>query len=142
MLDGDSSMRAPRQRHGLVEAVVARGEIAGDAIDLAERRIDGENALRFGLERRLVAAHVGDRAEQRPRVEVRGIGLENLVEALARGVVARVVEIELGEEQLRVGVLGVDLQRLFGSRGRGRRILGCERARHANVRRRPVRPIP
>ncbi len=54
---------------------------------------------------------------------MRGIGLENLVEALAGRGVTRVVEIELGEYQLRVGVLGVDFQGLFGSRGRGRRIL-------------------
>ena len=68
---------AARQRHGLVEAIVARGEIAGDAIDLAEGRIDRQDALRLGLERRLVVAHVGDRAEQSTRVEVRRVGLEN-----------------------------------------------------------------
>ena len=61
--------------------------------------------------------------------------------ASARRVVTRVVEIELGEHQLRVGILGVDLQRLFGSGGRGWRILGCERPRHANVCRRPVRRL-
>ena len=71
MLEGRQLDGAACQRHGLVEAVVARGEIAGHAIDLAERRVDGENALDFRLERRLVAAHVGNRAKQSPRVEVR-----------------------------------------------------------------------
>ena len=39
---------------------------------------------------------------------------------------------------MRVGDLGVDFQGRFRSRGGGRRILVRERARDANVRRRPV----
>ncbi len=55
--------RAARQRHGLVEAVVAGGQIAGDAIDLAKRRIDRQDSLRLRFESRGVAAHVRDRAK-------------------------------------------------------------------------------
>ncbi len=99
MFDGDSSMARRVSDHGLVEAIVARGHFAGDAIDLAEVRVDGQDARDLGVEGRLVVADVGDAAEQRAGVEMRRVGLEHAIDALARGVVARVVELEFRRER-------------------------------------------
>ena len=90
--------RAPRERNGLVEAIETRRQIAGNAIRLAERRVDGEHARHLGLERRLVIADIGDGAEQGPRFQMRGVRLEHAVDPFAGGGVSRVVELELGEE--------------------------------------------
>jgi hypothetical protein len=130
--------RAARQRDRLVESIVARGQIAGDAIDLAELRIDREDAGGLCFEGGLIAADVRDRAEQGSGVEVRRVGAEHLVDAIARRIVTRVVEIEIGQEQLRVRELGVNRQRLLGCRRRNRRIFAGERVRHAKMGRCPV----
>ena len=75
---------------------------------------------------------------ERARIEMRGVVLEHAVDPLARGVVARVVELEPGKKQVRVGQIGVDLERRLG-RGRGLgRVLARERARDPDVRRGPV----
>ena len=131
-------MRAPRQRDGLVETIEARRQIAGDAIDLAEVRVDGQHARRLGVERRLVVADVGDRAQERPRVEMRRIGLEDALDPFACRVVAGVVEVQPGEEEVRVSEVGVDLEGFFG-RSRGHRwILAGNRFCDAEMRRGPV----
>ena len=54
-----------------------------------------------------------------------------------RGVVSRVVQVQLGEQQVRVEELAVDLESLGRGGGGGRRILIGQHARESGVRRRP-----
>ena len=128
----------PGQDHGFVEAIVARGHFARNPVGLAKVRVDGQDARELGVEGRLVVADVGDAAEEGAGIEMRRVVLEHAVDALARGVVARVVELESGEEEVRIGQIGVDLERLLGRRRGLRRVLARERARDPDVRRGPV----
>ena len=127
-----------RQRDRFVEAVVARRQLAGDAIHLAERGVDRQHLGDLGLVRRLVVAHVGDGAEQRPGIQMRRVGRQHLPDSLASLGVARVVEIELGQEQLGLGIARIDLERLLGGGCGSRRVLVRQRPRHPEVRRGPL----
>ena len=86
-----------------------------------------------------IVAHVGDRRQPRSRVEMRRVDLEHRLNLRARVVVLGVVEIELGEQQVRVGELRVDLERAPRRGGGGRRVLVGQ---HAGQRRRAPAPTP
>ena len=76
--------RAAGQLDGLVEPIVARGELAGDEIEVAVRRRDRQ---RFGGVRLEVLRLVGDKCQrgaQRERVEAGGIHRQCLVDRLVR----------------------------------------------------------
>ena len=68
---------------------------------------------------------------------MRGIDAEHGIDPLARFVIARVVHVELGEEQVRVGEIAVDLERALRGGGGGGRILVGQRPREPGMRRRP-----
>ena len=69
---------------------------------------------------------------------MRRIGLEDALDPFACRVVAGVVEVQPGEEEVRVSEVGVDLEGFFG-RSRGRRwILAGNRFCDAKMRRGPV----
>jgi hypothetical protein len=63
----------------LVEAVVARGQLAGHAIHLAIARRDLERLGRLGLEVLRLVLDVRQRSAQRDRLEARGIHRQRLV---------------------------------------------------------------
>jgi len=73
------------------------------------------------------------------RVEMGRVLREHAVDSLARGVVAGVVEVELGQEELRVGQERIHLERLRRRGGGGRWIVFAQRSREPGERRRPVR---
>ena len=131
--------RFPREPNRIVETVVPGGELPGRAVDLAEGRVDLERPLHFRVEAGTVAADVRDGGRQRTRVEMGRVLLEDALDPGARGVVAGVVELELGQEELRVGQERVDFERLGRGGGGRRRIVLAQRSREPGERRGPVR---
>jgi hypothetical protein len=128
-----------RERRGLVESVMAGGMLAGEAVDLPVRRIDLEDRRDLAVERRLVVLDVGHGRQRRVRVEVCRIDGQDFVDLRARLLVPIVVEVQAGEQQMGIGEVRIDRERL-GRGGRGlRRILVLEHARDPGVRRRPLR---
>ena len=91
-----------RQLDRFVEPVVARGQIARHAIDLAVPRRDRQRFGGFGLEILRLVFDVGERRAQRDRVEARRVHDQCLVERLPRLVVLVGVGRFLREENLRV----------------------------------------
>ena len=126
------------ERGGFFEAVVAGGVLPREAVDLAVRRIDLECLRDFAVEGGLVVLHVGHRREHRVRFELVRIERQDLVDLGPRLGVAIRVEMQAGEQEVRIGEIGIDRDRLRGGLGRLGRILVLEHPRDARVRRRPL----
>jgi len=128
-----------RQDDRFVEPVIACGQIGGNAVDLAETRMDRQHVADFLVVRLAIPLHVSHRGDKRARVEIARIFGQHLRQPLACGVGARVVEIQLRKEQFRGVECRIDLERLGTCRGGGGRIYVRHRPADPGVGRRPLR---
>ena len=126
------------QRRRLLETVVAGGEVAGDPVDLAVGRIDLEHPPDLGLEVVQPVLDIGDRGHQRPRLEAPIVDGEGAIERRPAGLVVTVVEAALGQEQVRVQIVGIDLDGPARRRARLRGVGVRKGPGHPQKRRRPV----
>lgn len=126
----------------LVEPVVACRLLPDDAVDFPVRRIDLEGRRDFARVRGLIVVHECHSCQHRVRVELRGIHGENRVE-FPTGVSLPIrIEIQAGEQQVCLGEVRIDRERLLRRCGRLRRILVLQYASDASMRGRPARVRP
>ena len=135
--------RPPRERDRLVKPIVTRGEIAGDAIDLAEGGIDLQNCRRLSLERRPCRrARRRWRRAATARRDASGLALRTRRCAPARRRTACCRGRGPPRKRCASASSRSILRRFFGG-GRGhRRVLAGERTRRTDVCRRPVGRLP
>ena len=127
-IDGQS---ATDQCRGFIEAIVARGVIAGHAIHLAVDRVDFQNLLDPGVERGRLPFEEVDRRFERVRFEAVGIHFQRALDAISRLIPLPVVERHLGGQEVCGHGAGVHLERPLDCRLRGGWILFGGDARDA-----------
>ena len=125
-----------RERNRLVEAIVVPGQLAGGAIDFSVVGGDGERPGDFGFEVRLLVFDVGERGEERVRVEARRIDEQRLVQPRPRLVMVIGVGGFARQKHLCFDRERIDLERFLRDRGGLRRIVFFKRASRADDGRR------
>ena len=131
---GSSSSARRVSVDGLVEAIVSGGLLAGDTIDAAVVGIDREHPLHFGVEGVVRVFQIRDRREQRSSFEAGGIDVQRAPERRACVVDVLVVQIQLGEEHVRVHEVRIEPEHASDDIARHGRIRVNGHAREAQVR--------
>ena len=128
---------AARQRHRLLEPVVAGEQRSGHPVDVAVARGDRQHLVSFDLELVEPVFDIGQAREERSRLEARGVDGQRLLEQLPGLRALAGIDRLICQKDVCRDVGRIDLEHFLRERDGLRRVLFRQRARRPEQSRRP-----